>query len=367
MIEYNKDEIKEELTIENIYDLLSEFGGEPVYNRIGLISGTICHNAPGIGSHKLYYYENSHLFHCFTGCADPSFDIFELIIKVKKIQAHQDWNLPKAVAYVAQRFNLKGHIFNTDDFGATSLDWKILDSYKEPEVKFIDTSILLPEYDKIILTRFSYPRIDRWEKEGIKDVISKRNFIGYYPGDEQITIPHYDKQGRLIGIRGRYLVQEDADRFGKYRPLYLNGVLYNHPLRMNLYNLNNSKENIEKMKVAIVFESEKSCLQYQSIYGHKNDISVAMCGSSLSEFQVKLLLDLGIKEIIVALDRQFINIGDLEFQHLKNNILKINEKFCNYTKLSFIFDKEMITNYKASPIDEGKEKFEILLKSRLNL
>lgn len=168
MIEYNKDEIKEELTIENIYDLLSEFGGEPIYNRIGLISATICHNAPGVGSHKLYYYENSHLFHCFTGCAEPSFDIFELIIKVKKIQANQEWSLPKAVAYVAQRFNFKGHIFDTDNFDALAINWKILDKYKEPEVKLVDTSILLPEYDKIILTRFSYPRIERWERKVLK-------------------------------------------------------------------------------------------------------------------------------------------------------------------------------------------------------
>ena len=82
---YNKDELKAKLELEQIYDLLEVWGGEPEYNKDGLVSQTICHNLPGEGSRKLYYYPNTTLFHCFTGCADePSFDIFQLCIKVMK-------------------------------------------------------------------------------------------------------------------------------------------------------------------------------------------------------------------------------------------------------------------------------------------
>ena len=56
---------------------------------------------------------------------------------------------------------------------------------------------------------------------------------------------------------------------------------------MNLYNFNNSKDNIRLSKKAIVFEGEKSCLLYQSYFGLENDISVACCGSSLSSFEVQ--------------------------------------------------------------------------------
>ena len=55
---------------------------------------------------------------------------------------------------------------------------------------------------------------------------------------------------------------------------------------MNLYNLNNSKDNIKLIGKAIVFESEKSCLLYQTYFGIENDISVACCGSNLSIHQV---------------------------------------------------------------------------------
>lgn len=80
--------------------------------------------------------------------------------------------------------------------------------------------------------------------------------IGFFPGGDQITIPHFDANGRFIGLRGRTLCKEDAEKYGKYRPLIINNQLYNHPLGMNLYNLNKSKNNIKLMGKVIVFESE---------------------------------------------------------------------------------------------------------------
>src|SRR5699024_3116536 len=115
--------------------------------------------------------------------------------------------------------------------------------------------------------------------------------------------PHFDVNNRLIGIRGRALSDEEAERFGKYRPLKIGKTLYSHPLSMNLYNLNKSKENIRKAKAVIVFESEKSCLKMQSYYGHDSVISVAVCGSSVSSYHIVLLQELGVTEIIIAFDR----------------------------------------------------------------
>ena len=191
--------------------------------------------------------------------------------------------------------------------------------------------------------------------------------IGFYPGGDQISIPHFDKDGRFVGLRGRSLCAADSERFGKYRPIFVNQQFYSHPLGMNLYNLNNSKDNIKLMGKAIVFESEKSCLLYQSYFGIESDISVACCGSNLSIHQVQLLLDAGAKEIIVAFDRQFEDIGDKEFKHLTKNLTKLNNTYKNEVLISFIFDKNKITSYKASPIDEGKEKFLKLFKERLLL
>ena len=80
-----------------------------------------------------------------------------------------------------------------------------------------------------------------------------------------------------------------------------------------------------------------------------------------------MLIAAGAKEIVVALDRQFQELGDKEHKHLVANFRKLQTKYKNYVMLSFIFDRNMITNYKASPIDEGPDKFLKLFKERVVL
>ena len=364
MITFDKLKIRESLTTENIFDLLYEFGGEPNAAAFGLVSATICHNPPGEGSKKLYYYENTGLFKCFTGC-DEYFDPFQLVIKVAKIQWGKEFDLNDAVRWVAQRFGLSGDYAENPDEKLE--DWKYLTNYERiQEITLKENNIILKEYDDEILNRFNYTvKIRPWLDEGISQEAMNQARIGFYPGGDQITIPHYDKDNRFIGLRGRTLCAEEGERFGKYRPMKVNKLLYNHPLGMNLYNFNNSKPNITILGKAIIFEGEKSCLLYQSYFGLENDISVACCGSSVSTYQMQMLMDAGAKEIIIAFDRQFQEIGDDEFIHLKTNLLKLKQKYQNDVIISFIFDKNMITGYKASPIDEGREKFIQLFKERI--
>ncbi len=360
---YNKDLLKEKLELEQIYDLLDLWGGEPEYTDGGLIATTICHNPPGLGSRKLYYYQNTQLCHCYSGCAEPSFDIFELCIKVMKIQKNLDWELYDAMDFIASYFGFEGTSVNQQSNELE--DWEIFKRNIELPPPIVVP--ILQEYNSNILSRFAYPRIEAWEQEGITKEVQHRNLIGYYPVEEQIVIPHFDINNRLIGIRGRYLSDYYAERYGKYRPLHIMNKEYSHPLSMNLYNINNSKEAIRKSKIAIIFESEKSTLQYQSYYGYNNDISVACCGSNLSYYQVNILRDLGVNEIIIAFDRQFQKRYDDEYQKLINKLTSIYNKYKNMVKVTIIFDKDMITPYKASPTDIGPEVFEKLLKERIIL
>ena len=103
MLVFDKVKIREALTDENVFDLLQEWGGDPSRDTFGYVSATICHNPPGEGSRKLYYYENTGLFRCYTGC-DCYFDIFELTAKVAQIQWHKEFDLNDAVRWIAQRF-----------------------------------------------------------------------------------------------------------------------------------------------------------------------------------------------------------------------------------------------------------------------
>ena len=366
MISFDKKEVKENLTLDQIFELLQEWGGDPEYSNFGIISSTICHNPQGEGSRKLYYYDNSQLFHCYTGCGD-TFDIFELTIKIMNIQKNIEFNLNDAVCFIAFKFGIISSL--SEGFEVVTPDWDIFKNYTRIQnLEQNNYNVVLKEYNQNILNIFNYKvKIIPWLRDGIAQTALDYAKIGYYAGNYQITIPHYDINNRLIGLRGRTLSIEDAEKYGKYRPLYINNQLYSHPLGMNLYNLNNSKNNIKKIEKAIIFESEKSCLLYQTYFGFNNDISVACCGSSISAYHIHLLQQAGAKEIIIAFDRQFQKLGDNEFTHLTTNLTKINNKYNNSVNLSFIFDKKMITSYKASPIDEGKEKFLTLFKERIVL
>ena len=370
MLNYDKTEIKEQLTKDNIYQLLYEWGGEPEYTNFGILSATICHNPKGVGSRKLYWYANSNLFRCYTGCDEPTFDIFDLTRKVFSIQFHKDLDLNDAVRYIASYFGFIGHIEIEENYGALTAEIE----YEETKLKQLNKQaekpqfIILKEYDTTILENLDYRlKLEPWLKEGINQNAINEARIGYYLGNDQITIPHFDMNGRFVGLRGRSMCQADCDLYGKYRPLIVNKQMYNHPLGLNLYNLNKVKDNIKALGTAIVFESEKACLLFKSYFGLDSDISVACCGSNLSQYQIELLIAAGAHNIILAFDRQFQEIGDKEHQHIKKNILKLAEK--NHLNINFsaIFDKDMITAYKASPIDEGKDKFLKLYKERIIL
>ena len=367
MISYNKGEIRDQLETEHIFELLHEWGGDPEYTGFGILSSTICHNEPGVGSRKLYYYNNSGLFRCYTGC-DCYFDIFELVIKVQKIQHNKEFDLNDAVRWIAQRFGISGVI--EEDKENDLEDWKTLAGYdriKEIELK-PQAEVQLKEYPNNTLVNLNYNvKIKPWLDEGISQEVLEQAQIGFYPVDDQITIPHFDRNNRFIGLRGRTLCKAEAELYGKYRPLKINGQWYNHPLGMNLYNINNAQENIKRVRKAIVFEGEKSVLKYQSYFGFENDISVACCGSSISSYQIRLLQEAGAEEIIIAFDRQFKEIGDEEFKHLTTNLKKIGNKYRNYLTVSCIFDKKMITGYKDSPIDDGKDIFLKLFSERIIL
>lgn len=110
---------------------------------------------------------------------------------------------------------------------------------------------------------------------------------------------------------------------------------------------------------------EKATMQYQSYYGYENDISVACCGGNLSSYQIGLLKSLGVNEIIVAFDRDFESIGDDLFKRAKAKLIHIYNKYNSSIKITAIFDKHLLLEQKASPIDMGKETFEKLLNERI--
>ena len=329
--EYDIDKIKETLEINQIADLVAELGGEPQTRGEILVCKTICH---GGDSHKLYYYDNSHLFHCYTGCENPSFDIFELVRKVKQ------WELPQAIEYVAAYYGISGNA--TVNFETAIDDYvKELQDYERIQNIDLSTKIVeLKTYDDKFLNNFPHPLIKPWLEDNITEDAMKRFEIAYDPKNLGVIIPHRDIEGRLIGIRERTLIKENAEKYGKYRPLQIGNKMYNHPLSFSLYGIYQNKD---------------------------NNIGVACCGSNLIAYQVSLLQSLGVEEIIVALDRQYKTLNDPEHKKLVRNLKTIDRKYGNFVKITFMFDLGNSLPYKASPSDAGKQVFMKLFRERRNL
>ena len=366
---YNKDSLKENLSIEEVFELISSLGGEPqMISQDAFTARTICHNTIAANaSRKLYYYDNTKLFHCYTGCGDSSFDIYELIQKIYEINGIKNFTLNKAITYVAKFFGYSTDTFDFEEDKIEQLeDWKIINAFKRKEEDNFSKRVELKVFDNKILNYLPHPHILPWEKEGISFDIMESRGICYDPLNMGVVIPHYDINNNLIGIRERTLVKEN-EVFGKYRPALLNGILYNHPLGYNYYNLNNSKYNISKIKKAIILEGEKSCLLYSSYFGEDNDITVACCGSNITNYQMQLLLNLKVEEVIIAFDKQFEEIGNDEWKKWTTKLKAINNRFSSYTQISFLFDKWNLLDYKDSPIDKGKEVFIELFKKRVTL
>lgn len=187
MLIYDKQEIKEKLNLDDVYELLVEWGGEPEFTASGLISKTICHNNPFIdsASRKLYYYSQNNLFYCYSGCAEPSFDIFQLVIKVFQIQHNQELNLNDAVRYIANKIGYGGYLQEFPEEEKLE-DWDILANYERIQsIEIEKKRIVLKDYNEEILSRFNYKvKLRPWLDEGIAQFAIDNAMIGFYPGGD---------------------------------------------------------------------------------------------------------------------------------------------------------------------------------------
>ena len=342
----NSRELINQITTDDIIKIMGSLGVDVVRETNDfLIFPTICHNG---SSNKLYYYKESKTFYCYSHCGNMS--LFDVVMKIKQ------YEFKDAFKYV-KTFSSGGGIYGFyKPYRKTSLGDVII----EP-LPLINKPFLFKMYsDNIKLMK-------EWSAEGITESALRKFNIRFDMEGNRMIIPHMNQDGQCVGIRVRNFNPKDARR-AKYMPLFYDDNCYSHPLGSNLYGLNISKDNIKKYKKCVVFESEKSVLKYESLYPG-NNISVAICGSSFSNQQKKMLLNLGVEEIVLAMDRQYKHENDEEGVNWKSKIIKNLKGLEDYCQCSFVWDndRDRLLEYKDSPIDQGKEIFEKLLKDRIQI
>lgn len=244
--------------------------------------------------------------------------------------------------------------------GSDKVDMSFFQKFKKEKEK-----IELKIWDSKILNCFSRLYHRNWIDDGISITSMKRFGIRFSISNNQIIIPHHDIDSNLIGVRVRNLNEELVDQGKKYMPAYWNKQVLKHPTGAALYGLNVTKEHVKKYKTIILFESEKSVLQLDTMFPEMS-IGACISGSSLTNAQLDILGGLGIEEVIIAMDKEFNEIGSKEEQFYAEKIKNVFiNKLSPYYRTSVIWDTEGFLDEKDSPTDKGKEVFIKLLEQRI--
>lgn len=344
-------ELKDRLSDDDIKELLNKLGAEISYEDDEYwISNTICHHG---NKHKLYYYKDSKAFHCYTQCGQM--DIIGLVMESKEFD-----DFPKAINWICVQLNINarrgGFNFNQEQIS----DWEFISKYKKKSKRRRVTLEPLEIYDDKILNIFLPLYTKAWIDDGISIETMRKYEIMYCMLRHKIIIPHRDMRNNLIGIRARATIEDEIEEYGKYAPYRSSdNMIYNHPLGRNLYGLNKNIKAIQKKRKIMLVEAEKSVLQCDTMFGDES-FTVSLCGCNLTEYQKAIILLLGVREVIIALDKQYETVDSEEYykwvKHIKENII---DKLSPYVKVTVLWDVADLLPYKASPTDRGKE---ILLK-----
>ena len=343
------------LSINNVVMFLESLGVEDIDIQSDyLVCPTICHNPlDEAESMKLYYYDKTKNFHCYTECSE-NFSIIELYRRYMDIN-HYAVDYWEAVEYIRQ--------FLTDtDIDIHTNKKEVIKNEKTEKIDFIN----LPAYNNHVMDCFVEYNHPLWLRENISPEAMRQFDIKFSISQNKIIIPHYDINGKLVGIRARAIEKEDVER-GKYMPILVGDKLYNHQLGFNLYGINENKKAIQLTKRAIIFEAEKSVLLSNS-YFDDFSTAVATCGSQLNRFQINLLTKkLGVNEITLAFDKEYEEPFSEKGRIYRQKLIDKCKKYQGLATFYYIFDEHGLLKEKDSPIDRGLETFNKLFSKRIKI
>ena len=360
LMDVSVHDIIESLTLEDVYHFLETLGVDQIAmypDKEYLVCPTICHNPlEEAESMKLYWYHNHKIFRCYTEC-NESMSIFTLYQKFMRVSYRTEVNFYDAVDYVKRCIK---HInISREKVHRSDIDF---DRYK------YDARLpVLPEYSKAMLTYFMDYHHPAWLRDGISAEAMDKFHIGFSIAQNKISIPHFDINGRLVGIRGRALDPEEVNAGMKYTPFKIGNTLYSHPLGMNLYGIYEHQNAIHTLRKAIIAEGEKSVL-LSDRYDQDFSTCVACCGSAINKYQVSLLTNiLGANEITIAFDKEYTDWRSTQARLYREKIEAMCRKYRGQAAFYYIWDMDGLLREKDSPFDRGKEVFEELYKHRIRV
>ena len=358
---YNK--ILDMITTSDIVQLVSKFGIPETsirYYNNQLIMPTGCHNEIiGTAKHKLYYYEDSKKFHCYTCCG--SMNPFEFVVQAYRTRGIK-YSLSNAAIIIERIIQERLR----DGFAIVTPPSNVKKEIEE------DWHKSLTEYNPSIMNWFSRNKkyLKVWEKEGISFDAMDKFGIKFDMIRNRMVIPIYDDKGVFVGAKVRNFNQEDIENGRKYMPLIHNNEIYTYDKGKILYGLNFNKKNIKNAKRAIIFESEKSTILYESLYVGNKAVSIG--GSNVSIYQTELLKQYKVETVVLALDNDYSLLPNENGEYdkyfgLYKMLKEANKLDAKGFNVEIVYDWEQsFLENKDAPIDKGREIWNKLYRNRKN-
>lgn len=353
----------QQLTLDNYESILYALGVKSIKKTpTHWVTQTICHNIDSTNaSDKLYLYLDTMSFFCFTEC-QKSRDIIDLIAD-RWTLLNKQFSFCDILHYICDICDISCQ--NNTNQGIGQPAWKKrIERYNSTKI----THYLGKRYDRSIM-RYLAPCDS---KEFIDDGISKETMekfgISYYAPRNQIAIPVYDIDGSLVGIHCRNLNKFDIEAGRKYIPLKtISGLDYRFKSNEVLYALNVNLPKIQQKKQVQLFESPKSVLQLDTMYCSQTT-GVAMFGLNLGQNRRNTILEQGVSEVVIGIDRDYEGLDDnVGIEAYMKNVRRIAHMFKGYCKCTCLWDKDNLLDYKSSPTDKGRAIYEHLYKNRVEI
>ena len=307
---------------------------------------------------KLYFYFQNKIYISYS--ASRSYDIIGLVQAVKTTQG-ENFSFIDAINFILS-------VTGLDPKACQRLTHKKQYVWEDELSKYVRIKRgdnLLPVFDKKILDELPKIYPEEWIKEGIKVETMEKYGIEFYPRLQATTIPCYNKEGDLIGIRCRHWQPQEIEN-GKYRPLQLLNpkIIYAFPTNKVFYGINYNWAEIERTSHVILVEGEKSVLKADSWWQENSNV-LALYGSNIGLKRVKELIKMGVNHVTLALDSDFENINDENYKKFENKMIKLAELFRGYCTVDIVYNNINLKNwYKCSPFDADEKTWNKLYENR---
>lgn len=205
------------------------------------------------------------------------------------------------------------------------------------------------DYQKDYEDRFVKEYPNEWLAEGITKESMDKYDVRVDQQSRRIVYPVVDNFGRLIGVKGR-------TRFANFKelriPKYIN---YSSIGQVDyLAGMEQALPYIKEKNEVVIFEGIKSVMKADG-WGVHNCVSAET--SVLNDEQIKILIGLGIKDVVIAFD------SDVKLDKIRDNV-RLLKRFVN---IYATYDTHKLLGQKESPVDQGKEVWEELYRDRKRL